>query len=117
MNATIAMALVLASTLALDLRDEGKIVHAPPETTIVVRLDAQLGTGYGWQVAELGDTLIQIGDPEVEDSDGRAGRSERQVFRFRVRGEGRSTLRMVYVRPWEKDADPAKTFSVVIDSE
>ncbi|HJQ40905.1 MAG TPA: protease inhibitor I42 family protein [Thermoanaerobaculia bacterium] len=110
-------AMLVLGTIALDQRHQGTTVRASSGSTIVVKLEAQLGTGFGWKIAAIGKNLIQVGESTIEDHGGGAGASELQVFRFRVNGKGRGVLRLIYVRPWEKDAKPAKTYSVTIVSK
>lgn len=109
----------IASTVVIDGQFDGRVIHAARGTTIVVRLEAQLGTGYSWRIRTLAKNLAAI-EPGAEEHAGgdtpSTGGPDVQVFRFRVKSRGKSVLRFVYVRPWEKEKPPAKTFQVTIDS-
>ncbi|MGC9358653.1 MAG: protease inhibitor I42 family protein, partial [Anaerolineae bacterium] len=37
-----------------------------------------------------------------------------QVFRFRAATTGRTTLELIYHRPWEEDVEPLQTWSVEV---
>ena len=97
--------------------DHDKETRVPPGTDLEVRLEAQLGTGYSWSVAKLDEKRLErAGEPSVESTgEGRPGSKETQVFRFRTKAQGRSTLELEYSRPWEKDARPLRTFRVVLE--
>ena len=112
------LAAVLLATLTADARLHGRTLRAVPGTVVVVQLEAQMGTGYGWQVQSLAKNLEPMGKPELRRNEdgGVTGGSETQVFRFRVRSRGKSTLRMINVRPWVKNDKPRKTFRITIDS-
>ena len=86
---------------------------------LFVTLESNPTTGYGWQVAEVDKSILrQVGDPEFKSSaQGNppvVGTGGTQTFRFESVGAGTTTLKMIYVRPWEKDVPPVKTFTVQI---
>ena len=45
-----------------------------------------------------------------------AGIGGRYVLHFKATKAAKTKIHLVYVRPWEKDKPPAKTFETVIDS-
>ena len=97
-------------------RNNGQTIPIPLHGTLVVGLKSQLGTGYGWQVLKIeGRRLKLLGEPELESSPaGRPGEVEHQVFRFQALRTGISTLVLGYVRPWEKNVQPSKTFRLKV---
>lgn len=118
MLALMAVGLMAASrTMTIDEQSHGRTVKAPVQTTLVVQLHAQLGTGYSWRVQSAPSTLKLL-DSVTEPQAGtqQVGGGERQRFLFRVAKKGLRRLRLEYVRPWEKNVKPAKTFEVTIDS-
>jgi len=94
--------------------DDTRTVTLSAGSELVLKLSVQLGTGYGWEVSELDDTkLVAVGKATVEKTtDDTVGQRERQVFRFRATGGGQTTLKLRYVRPWEKATKPSKSYSV-----
>jgi len=80
-------------------------------------LEANATTGYTWEVADIAEDIVQltgseyIPDPNPERLCGVGGKS---VFRFQAMGKGRTTLKLVYHRPWEKDVEPLETYIVEI---
>jgi inhibitor of cysteine peptidase len=96
-------------------KDNDSTVTIAKGDTLVIRLEAQLGTGYGWQVVK-NDTarLKSLGEPLVEPGQGLAGGVEHQVFRFGVLKSGSGTVELHYMRPWEKDVPPTKTYRITV---
>ncbi len=83
--------------------------------TFNVTLEANPSTGYSWEVVEINNNILrQIGEPgyqPIYNFTG-VGAPEMQIFRFEAIGTGRTTLGLVYRRPWEKDIAPLNNFSV-----
>lgn len=103
-------------TVTVTDKDNGGQVSVAKGGTLVIRLEAIPGTGYGWQVVKDDTERLELlGKPEFEQS-GRdlAGASEQQIFRFRALALGLSQLELHYVRSWEKDVPSAKTFKVKV---
>ena len=112
------IALILTTLITVDAHDDGRTIRAAKGATVVVRLEAQLGTGYGWQIRRLAKNLELLGEPGLEHRDraGTTGGTDVQVFRFRVKSRAKSTLTMGYARPWDREKAPARTFSLFVDS-
>jgi predicted secreted protein len=104
------------NAMVLTDSDNNKEVVLSSKETLTLKLEAQLGTGYGWDIAEVDkDRLEPAGAPTIErvTKEGVGGR-ELQVFVFKPVKPGKAVLKMRYVRPWEKTAKPQKTFSVTV---
>jgi inhibitor of cysteine peptidase len=78
-----------------------------------VRLRAQPGTGYGWQLVQAEKPLlIQVGEPQFErNHDPLLGGDETEVLSFRAERAGETVLKFHYARPWEKK-EPQKVFEI-----
>jgi predicted secreted protein len=102
--------------VVLTEKDNGSTVQAPVGSQIVVRLQSQLSTGYGWEIEKIDAVrLLSLGPPSVEVPENQlAGQHEFQLFKFQLKGTGEFALKLQYVRPWDKPLKPAKTFSVKI---
>ena len=94
--------------------DNEKTVRLAKGDELEVRLEAQLGTGYSWRVTKFDERILdRLGEPVVESSkDAKPGSTEVQVFRYRAKARGQSTLALEYARPWEKDKPAARRFRV-----
>lgn len=84
---------------------------------LVVNLASNPATGYGWQVQRLDARILRpLNASEwVPDTPGKLGGSGTEVLRFAAISKGQATLNLVYVRPWETDRAPAKTFSLEVN--
>ncbi len=77
--------------------------------TLVVRLDAKPGTGYGWQVVKTDSGILRsTGGTTFE------GGTEQQLLHFVAVAKGASDLLLHYIRPWEKEVAPEKVFRIEV---
>jgi len=97
-------------------QDDGQTVEVARKGTLVIRLKSQLGTGYGWQVVKNDNRRLRLlGRPEQENSQGGLpGGEEHQIFRFKALRSGTTLIELRYVRPWERDARPLRSFRLRI---
>jgi len=80
----------------------------------IVKLLTNPGTGYSWQIIKNNpDQLKPLGDSILEPLESEApGASENQVFRFSAQKSGSTMLELHYLRPWEKNIPPLKTYQI-----
>lgn len=112
------------SRLTIDESKNGSTVMVKQGETIVIQLPGNPTTGYTW---------TREGKPNMENSsceslDVKGSYQQKNsgmmmtgaggVFSFEVtpKQSGSHLLKLVYARPWMKDAAPEKTFSIQIDS-
>jgi inhibitor of cysteine peptidase len=83
---------------------------------LVVSLNAQLGTGFGWHVVEYDrDKLKLLAGPKIEAPDRPGlGVPQPEIFRFEATANGSATVLLHYKRSWEKNTPPAKTFRLTV---
>jgi predicted secreted protein len=103
-------------TVSISDKDNGRTINLKKDSLLIIKLESQLGTGYGWKVVKNNsDRLEPLGEPDVEkDENQKLGGTERQIFRFKAKSAGSSTLELHYARPWEKTAPPSKSFRVTV---
>jgi inhibitor of cysteine peptidase len=88
--------------------------------TLRVVLPSTPSTGYSWQPS--GDDTagaVQVKSSQYQDSQRKAGQprpgaSGTQTFTLAAKAPGQDHLTLHYVRPWEKNAKPARTYAVNI---
>jgi predicted secreted protein len=80
----------------------------------IVRIPSQPGTGYAWRMIGK-PALVQLTDQSAEPASpsnlAKPGEWETQVFRFPVNATGKEIVRFGYLRPWEKEKQPARLFA------
>ena len=105
--------------LVLDEQAAGKTIAAAVGRRIEVRLPGNPTTGYSWVLKSIGgDAVRSLGDPAftrpAEDA-ARVGAGGTFVFSLLAEKPGTAEVTFIYVRPWERDKAPAKTFAVTFD--
>jgi C1A family cysteine protease len=97
-------------------RDSGRAIALNGEV-LVLNLESNPSTGYGWQVRGLDPRILRQVDTTdwLPDMPGKLGGSGTQVLRFAATGKGRASLDLTYVRPWETTAAPARSFSLEVN--
>ncbi|MFQ5813019.1 MAG: protease inhibitor I42 family protein [Anaerolineae bacterium] len=96
--------------------DNGREKELKKGQTLVVTLEGNPTTGYSWELAEPLDeqVLRQAGEPEFKAESDALGAGGVQVLRFEAVNAGKTTLKLVYHRPWEKDVEPLETYSLQV---
>ena len=99
------------------LSDSGGTASLIPYQPLVVRLPTNPSTGYMWSYTVAGDQVLVLDTltGEAPAPDGMAGVPGLEVWSFRARGTGRAVLTYIYARPWEKNALPAKIFTLNVE--
>lgn len=100
--------------------DNGSSATINVGDTLTVNLGSNPSTGYSWKIAEndpkvlvpVGSSQFSLG-PNTTPMPGAGGT---QTFNFKGMSAGKSTLTLVYVRPWEKDTTPTpqNTWTVTV---
>jgi inhibitor of cysteine peptidase len=78
---------------------------------LILHLEANPSTGYQWQVDTMnGDLLDWVDGPSfVPSAPSMVGSGGTSSFGFNALREGRTSLRLVYRRPWEEGKPPIRT--------
>ena len=104
-----------ASAVRLEARDSGRRLELRVGQRFSVALRANLSTGYSWKVVASGEPEVRMeGEPAFVADSHMAGAGGTLTYRFRAARAGTGVLKLVYVRPWEKDAKPADAFVVTV---
>ena len=96
--------------------DDGREKQLKKGQTLVVTLEGNPTTGYSWEMAEPLDeqVLRQVGEPEFKAESDLVGAAGVQILRFEAVNPGKTTLKLVYHRPWEEGVEPLETYSLQV---
>ena len=92
----------------------GKDIVVDQGASLVIVLESNPSTGYGWQVGKNNSAIMELAGPPrfhpaAHQMPGAAGH---QLFTFGAILPGNDVIELEYLRPWEKGVAPVKTFSV-----
>jgi inhibitor of cysteine peptidase len=94
--------------------DAGRTVELRMGDRLSVNLGGNPTTGYSWELSAVNQrVLAPLGEPGYRASSPAVGAGGVFAFEFEAIAAGRTALRLVYRRPWEKRR-PAQTFRVSI---
>ena len=104
-----------ASVVFISQEDNGREFTLDRGDALEISLPATSGTGYTWQAEPVaGGFVEQLGEPAFALDSAMPGASGHQIFHFGIEASGTGTLEIHYLRPWEKDAKPAKVFRIML---
>lgn len=100
-----------------EAENEGGVVLAEGQE-MAVSLPSNPSTGYGWQVAEGDESILQqIGEvefhPPGEGDEAPLGKGGVERLRFKAVGPGQACLKLAYRRPWER-GEPRQSYSLEV---
>ena len=111
----LAMANSLDNVTATD-SDNGGQVRIARGGSLTLKLEAIPGTGYSWEIVQNDpQKLVLLRAPTFEPIESeKLGAVEYQIFRLKALTLGTNVLKLRYIRKWEKEATPAKTYSLTV---
>ena len=99
-------------------KDSGRVLHLDKGDTFTVLLVSNPSTGFLWEFAKpLYDESVMIlrGDKYIRpDEQLTVGTPGKRSLTFLAEGSGRTGVKLVYRRPWEKSQPPAREFNVMV---
>ena len=108
----------MPNTTAITVTDEDNngCVQLAKGDSLIVQLAAQPGAGYSWKIVQNDTSRLKLQAETLESrkTEGTPGSWEYQAFRFIAQKADSSVVKFHYVRPWEKDAPPAKTYLIKV---
>lgn len=86
--------------------------------TFSVTLDSNPTTGYKWQLAKpLDEGILKlVGSEYKKPATKLVGAGGKEIWVFKATAKGRTSIRLKYVRSWEKGVQPVKeaAFTVIV---
>ena len=98
-------------------KDSGRTLHLDRGDTFTIRLVSNPTTGYLWQFGTPPydeSVMILRGDKYIQPQEQLAGAPGKRSLTFLAEGSGRTGVRLIYVRPWEKNSQPVKEFNLMV---
>ena len=103
------------SPIKLSQVDNGRTLKMKPDDTLEIVLDGNPTTGYQWKALPWDIEVIeQIRKPVYKSESEAIGSGGVVTFYFKALSTGRTSLKFVYFRAFEKDVPPIKSFNVTI---
>ena len=97
--------------------DSGRTLHLERGDKFTVTLQSNPTTGYQWKFGTppYDDTVMILhGDNYIPPQGELCGAPRKRSLTFLAQKSGRTGLRLIYVRPWEKDQEPANEFNLMV---
>ena len=91
--------------------DNGSTVTLHVGERLDLSLAANPTTGYQWEVAAGDSAVIKpVGEPDYKADSAALGSGGTMTFHFVAVAPGKTIVKLIYHRPFEKDTPPQKTF-------
>ena len=97
-------------------KDNGRLVELVAGNSLVIELTGNPSTGYAWETSSTDASVLKEvkGAAKFKPDTNRIGSPGKVTLLFKAVGEGRTTLKLVYHRPWEKNIPPIRTYQVAV---
>ncbi len=96
-----------------DATNDGGTYTFVPGERIEITLAENPTTGYSWDMT-VPEGLFLVTDAFIGPDSGLAGAPGTHVWEFEAGAPGTYTVEGKYLRPWEADAEPAETFTLML---
>lgn len=104
------------SSMVVDEAMNGQTVKVKVGDTISLQIAGNITTGYSWQVAEIDTTILQqVGDPDYKTDSSLTGAGGMYTFKFKAVYGGTTTLKLNYLRTYETNTAPIKTYDLTVE--
>jgi inhibitor of cysteine peptidase len=101
--------------LQFQTKDDGTAANIPVGRRFQISLEENPTTGYRWLDPEFDKACLRLESADyVAHQGGAIGGGGIRQFEFSVTGQCRTTIHLVYKRPWEPNAAPQKTFALTV---
>ena len=102
-------------TIEIGQAQANSLIELKTGDQLQLSLEGNLTTGYNWEVAELDTNILKLsGEPQFQADSSALGSGGKVVFRFDTVNPGKTPLKLIYHRPFEKDTAPLRTYEVTV---
>ena len=104
-----------SDSVTLTQKDAGTTVHLKQGTNVNIALEGNPTTGYTWEVAPGGSSVLeQQGEPTFKPDSSAVGSGGMVTLQFKASQAGTINLKLIYHRTFEPNVAPLHTFEVTI---
>lgn len=95
--------------------DVGRTVEMRAGEVLEVTLKGNPTTGYMWDVESVDPNILKPADQLEFQADSKLiGSQGKLTLRFEATHAGKTLLKLIYHRPWEKNVKPIEIFEVTV---
>lgn len=102
------------NAITMTQEDNGKTVDIALDSELLVSLPENPATGYTWAIAGKDDAMTDLVESIYVPTNLTPGRGGLRTFRFSMREEGVTQLRLKRWKPWEGDKSVVERFEVTL---
>ena len=96
-------------------RESGGSIEISKGAILTIRLETVPGTGYDWKLVSSDTAKLRLIREDLELAPkSMPGSAAYKIFQFMSERSGLSTVELHYVRPWERDVPPKKTYKIEV---
>jgi inhibitor of cysteine peptidase len=101
--------------ILITLSDKGRVFEVSQGDVIVIHLDENITTGYGWEISAIDSPFVELSPSVYSQAPGtRMGRGGTRIFHFQAKSPGSGQIQLKLRRPWEPEDEVAERFGVNI---
>jgi len=103
------------SEILITLPDQGHTVEVSKGDVIIIRLEENITTGYGWEIGMIDSSIIELLDSNYTPTPVTGvGGGGMRTFRFRAKSSGREHIQLRLRRSWDPADAAIERFEVTV---
>jgi predicted secreted protein len=102
---------IFSNNKELKAENSGETFKGKPGDTITILLKSNPTTGYNWSVQQNDNNIIKLVNSKYNSDSKLIGAGGNQKYTFKLLNPGKTELKLVYKRAWEK-VPPIRTFNL-----
>jgi inhibitor of cysteine peptidase len=106
--------ILAAESMKLSENDSGKTVEIKCGNQLEVELPGNPTTGYVWEVSSLNSNVMRLDKTDFIANEKTIGSGGFEVMKFQAIAAGTSVLNLKFLRSFEHNIPPIKTFRVTV---
>jgi inhibitor of cysteine peptidase len=114
---SLGISLIAPAPVTVELREKdfGQIVEINVKDVLEVVLKGNPTTGYTWDVASVDQEILkQVGETKFKPDRKTRGSGGNIILSFEAEKAGKTSLKLIYHRSFEKDRSPIKVFEIKV---